>query len=169
MKYQKFIAIICIIFSLKLSGQCLTTVIDDFTGIETQKTTPVKLSNIIKPSYSIALVSVDSVEYFELIVTAPNLFAFEVGNSLYLKFADTILVLNSSSFSTSTSTPTGNTTIYKSRMLFKLNDYTITHLSNWDLSKFRVYTAESYLEDEIPMQEAVEIRNISKCFNKRKK
>lgn len=151
----------------KVFGQCITTTTDDFTGVITQKTKTVKLANIIKPTYHITLISIDSAEYFELIVMAPNLFAFDEGYLFLLKFADTIAVLATQSNATSTFNATGNSTLYKSRLLFIADEYLIKHLSEWDLNKFRIYTADSFLEDEIPMQEAVEIRNIAKCFIRR--
>lgn len=148
-------------------GQCINTTTDDLTGITTQKTKTVKLANIIKPTYHITLISIDSAEYFELSVVASNMFAFDEGYLFMLKFADTLFSLTTYSNATSTLNAYGNSTLYKSRLLFIADEYLIKHLSEWDLNKFRIYTADSFLEDEIPMQEAVEIRNITKCFIRR--
>jgi hypothetical protein len=149
-----------------VQAQCLKTTTDDFTGVVTQKTPSVNLGNVFKPSYYLTLIRIDSITYLELQVSHSTAFAFYTGTDFMLKFQDTIFRLNSTDYACSLPTTIGNTTIWSSRMLFPINTGILTHLATWDMKKFRVYHTEGYLEDEIPMQEAVEIRNITKCFNK---
>jgi hypothetical protein len=149
-----------------VQSQCLKTTTDDFTGVVTQKTPSVNLGNVFKPSYYLTLIRIDSIPYLELQVSYSTAYAFNTGTDFMLKFPDTIFRLNSIDYACSLPTTIGNTTIWSSRMLFRIDNGLLSHLATWDLKKFRIYHSEGYLEDELPMQEAVEMRNITKCFNK---
>ena len=167
---MKQILITCILFTMligTIEAQCLKTTIDDFTGVVTITTKTVTLSNIFKPNYSFTLKSIDNIDYLEFEVTSSEGYSFKEGADLMIKLPDTMITLKNLDYVMPKPFTIGNTTVWTATLYFLINEEFLTKLSTWDISKFRVYSLDGYLEDEVPMQEAVNIRNITKCFIKR--